>query len=80
MDKESAASITPLGHGSDTAAEIARVEHAYFSLTHERVSFDKLEQMILNVGSNNTVRFDHRTCFGINVIPGPPDLGEQPAF
>jgi hypothetical protein len=47
---------------------------------HERVSFDELEKVRLDVDTHDTVRFDHGTCLAVDVVPRTADLGLEPTF
>jgi hypothetical protein len=75
MDEESTATVPPLRYLNDSTAAITSLEHADLSIMDKRVTLHELEEMSLNMRSNNTVGFDHRTCVGINIIPWPADLG-----
>jgi hypothetical protein len=80
MHVEQTPAVTPFAHGNDTQPAIACVEHTHFSVVHERLAFHELKQVSLNVRTDDTVGFDYCTRFRISIVPGPADLGLQPAL
>src|SRR6185369_1898770 len=54
-------------------------EHAHFSIVHERVSLDELQQVGFDVRADYAVRLDDGAGVGIDVVPRPSDLRLQPA-
>jgi len=64
----------------DAAAATLAVQHADLPIVHERMAFNKLDEVRLDVRADHAVRLDHGTGFGINVIPGTAHLRLKPAL
>jgi hypothetical protein len=55
-------------------------EDADLPLVHESIPLHELQQVGLDMRTDGTIRLDHRTGLGIDIVPKPPDLRAQPAF
>jgi hypothetical protein len=73
VHKEQASTAAVCRYG-DWFTKIARVENADLTVMHESISLHKFQQMSFDVCPNGTVRFYHRTGFGIHVVPGSANL------
>src|SRR5438046_1380746 len=79
MDKELVPTIAAVGHGNDAAATVTSVQDADYATVHEGISLHELQQMRFYMHANGTVRLDHCTGLGIDVVPRSAHLRLQPA-